>query len=424
MLQILSDPAYSLNIIYLEGSVLNQKDIVRARADAALGIFIMCNKNSDSSDLEDSTTILQHFSLRRYLAQVNASPLVCLQLIRVESRRHLANENNSSHLIICFSEMKMGLLAKTCLHPGSSTLLFNLLASFSDDQEEEEDIEKKGMIKQGNDIIDTLANTVTDNWEAEYTKGCDWEVYISSLPKDFEGLKFCNLSYTLYHKTGIVLIGLRVEEIRSKSQERLLLNPGSMVIPSSDEFIIEAIVIAKDQESSDLTFSDDPGILSQIVLNARTEASRAQNLESGRMNTMAEKPVEELKKGTSIFVGNVKSVNERSLDHRKLSGSRRRASAENFMTILLKRSGNAELQHHLSKKEKFLKGKVVGSKSRNGIGFMGGINSYVSDQEKKEHEADRYLERNYFRRSYPADIADVLVNTSLADEFPLVDIHS
>lgn len=428
MLEILSDPLFAINLTYLEGSVLNEKDIDRARADKAIGIFIMCNKNSLHADVEDSTTILYHFSLRKYLAQKDSNPILCTQLIRVESRRHMATGNNMTDLVICLNDIKMGIFAKACLHPGSSTLLFNLLSSFSDDNDEDPDaIAQKGAIKQGNDIIDTLANTYIQNWEDEYTKGCDWEIYISSLPKDFEGAKFCNLAYALYHKVGITLIGMRVEERSGVTRQRLLLNPGTMVIPSNEEFIVEAIVMAKNQESSDLTFENDPATLSQLVLIAKTSVndtttnSKPQNMSS---SDSKESPVVDADAGRSsrsVFLSLKGSASSRNADHRKLSGSNRKSSIHNFMTVLLQRDhSSSNPRKSLSRKEKFIKDRTKGSKSSRDGAFVGGMNTYVSDQEKKQHDEDRYLERNYFRRAIPCDISSACVKMSIAEDFPYV----
>lgn len=91
MLAILADPVYSLNVFYLEGSALNDKDLTRARADAAIGIFIMTNKNSINADEEDAKTVLHHFCVRRHcrFSKATSAATCCLQMIRPENRRHL-----------------------------------------------------------------------------------------------------------------------------------------------------------------------------------------------------------------------------------------------------------------------------------------------------------------------------------------------
>jgi hypothetical protein len=172
MREILSDPVYSLNVFYLEGSALNRKDLLRARVDKAIGIFIMCDKNSSNGDIEDSKTLLQHFCIRRFLSSTSSNSFFCIQLIREESRRHLSENEDQTEVIVCLNEIKMGLIAKTSLYPGASTLLLNLVSSFSTyDEKEEEEFTKKGIIVQGGHLIDTLQESHVSSWQQEYTKG-------------------------------------------------------------------------------------------------------------------------------------------------------------------------------------------------------------------------------------------------------------
>ena len=242
MLSILHDPLYSLNVLYLEGSALNEKDLVRARIDRAIGIFIMADKNALNADQEDAKSILQHFCVRKFLSETETSPLICLQIIRQENIRHISirdseSDESGDDLIVCLNEIKMGLIAKTVLYPGANTLIFNLLASFSDgndnnDEEEDDDLLIGGKSSKTKvvDVIDKLENIAIDNWEDEYTRGCDWEIYTSELSSSFIGIKFSELAYAIYFKLGILLIGLKIEEKKGKYQSRILLNPGSMKV--------------------------------------------------------------------------------------------------------------------------------------------------------------------------------------------------
>ena len=133
MMSILKDPAYSLTVTYLEGNTLNEKDLKRALAEHATAIFIMTNKFSADPDEEDAKTILQQFSIQRYLRinSTNASnALFCLQLIRPENKRHLvaATEGaDSSDLVACLNEIKMGVIAKAVMFPVScSSVWFDI----------------------------------------------------------------------------------------------------------------------------------------------------------------------------------------------------------------------------------------------------------------------------------------------------------
>ncbi len=67
MLAIMKDPKFMLSVTYLEGIPLNDHDLRRAMASEAKAIFIMTNKFSSNPDEEDAKTILQQFSIQRYL---------------------------------------------------------------------------------------------------------------------------------------------------------------------------------------------------------------------------------------------------------------------------------------------------------------------------------------------------------------------
>ena len=124
MLVILNDPKFSLSLTYLQGSALAEKDLGRAMADRVLAVFIMCHKFSGDPDEEDAKTILQQFSIRRYIVSHNPrmKTFFCIQLVRPENRRHLSssiNDADNSDMVACMNEIKMGVIAKAVMAPVS-----------------------------------------------------------------------------------------------------------------------------------------------------------------------------------------------------------------------------------------------------------------------------------------------------------------
>ena len=201
ILSILKDPDFQVQ--YLDGSVFNDSDLKRARVDAALGVFVFANKNIPNPDQEDAKTILQHFCIPRFLS---TSPTenhpVCIQLLRSENIHHLRENKNGKtrDLVVCLDEIKMGLIAKTILFPGANTLLFNLLSSFAEDKDE--DLEDEIDANEGNDI-DNLKSVADNDWMAEYTKGCDWEIYTTHLADLFTGTIFVDLAWVYSNKEAV-----------------------------------------------------------------------------------------------------------------------------------------------------------------------------------------------------------------------------
>lgn len=66
----------------------------------------------------------------------------------------------------------------------------------------------------------------------EYQKGCDWEIYVTPLSDMFVNALFCDLSYSLYLKFGVVLFALQVEDLKLENSARLFLNPAEYKIPN------------------------------------------------------------------------------------------------------------------------------------------------------------------------------------------------
>ena len=166
MIFLLRDSVFFLNLMYLEGSALIDKDLKRAKAQTAVAIFIMTNKFSDRPDEEDAKSILLNLSIKRFVASFHLPPkLFCMQLIRPQNRRHLAREEGDEmsalDLVVCLNEIKMGVLAKAVMYPGANTLLMNLISSFSDDPVEVEDEEHS--VPAGGDS-GTIASTSSKAW--------------------------------------------------------------------------------------------------------------------------------------------------------------------------------------------------------------------------------------------------------------------
>ena len=254
IMAIMADPQFSINVMYLEGSTMLERDLQRCSADSAVAIFVLTNKFSLNPDEEDAKIILQQFSIKRYTTYHNpfTSPFFCLQLIRPDNQRHLetqishvsafADVDNDDNIVVCLNEIKMGIIAKSVMFPGSSALLMNLLTTIDDENADEVD----------NDNDDDDDDDV-GNWLDEYHRGCDWEIYSTELAEVFTGRRFTEVSQKLYSTKGIVLFGLQVRDIAGKAPTRILLNPNDYVLPSKEDFEVTGYVIAQNKATSDLS---------------------------------------------------------------------------------------------------------------------------------------------------------------------------
>jgi hypothetical protein len=101
IIMLLQNSNYSMNLNYLEGSALIDKDLKRARLDVASAIFILTNKFSSDPDEEDSKSILLNMSIKRYLNAMrifNSKQMYCMQVKSILSSYKFRMQNSRSSL--------------------------------------------------------------------------------------------------------------------------------------------------------------------------------------------------------------------------------------------------------------------------------------------------------------------------------------
>jgi hypothetical protein len=366
MKKIINDKLYTVSITYLQGSALVENDLKRAMADSAAAIFIMTNKFSAYPDEEDAKTILQQFSINRFIksSELRLNVTCLMQLVRPENMRHLfggdrEGDEENTDLVVCLNEIKMGVIAKASIFPGCNTLIMNLLSSFAEDEEDEEEEED---VDQEIEDID-IENS--GSWLEEYLRGCSWEIYTTKLAEYFEGLTFSSVSNWLYQRYGIVLFGLQIEDIfKDKSNIRVLLNPADYIIPSPGNLKIDAFVMAKDKKQSDLAYGVEGG---SIILKDFIRSQRELN---------------DGKKIISEFDEVANSVHIPEENTKKMAWQKLRS--------------------------KFNANQGVGN---------------FSQEEEMQKIRDLHMQDNYYLRSAPIDLADCIVRTSVFEDVPNIDNH-
>ena len=375
---LLRDPLYSMNITYLEGTALAQHDLKRACASLAISIFIMTNKFSSNPDEEDAKTILQQFSIKQHVASMGKNmkqaPLLVIQIVRPENRRHLipphAKDDSEvqEDLVMCLNELKMGVIAKAVMFPGTNTLIMNLLTSFADDDDDDDDDRATAESE-----VDNLNSDDSDHWMLEYQRGCDWEIYTTALSEKFEGATFVRLSEMLYQRLGIVLFALQIEDLqKDKSNIRVLLNPADFVIPSRLDFKIDAFVIAKNANQSDLTFSESN--------DGNEIQDNDHNLRAHNNHTAAERVRNEAQASADLLYAAKKEEKENSKELKPWQKLLRKYDNQN--------------------------------------------NSGGSEQEISQRVQNMYLRENYFTLNDRSVLDDVTIRTSLDDEYPQIQNHT
>mmetsp|Transcript_666 Transcript_666/g.1549 ORF Transcript_666/g.1549 Transcript_666/m.1549 type:complete len:1617 (-) Transcript_666:372-5222(-) len=224
VVDLMNSPLFDSRLTYIIGSALDEKDLLKARADVASAIFFISDSQADSdqSTCEDAATVLRTLSI------INYNPdLECfVEVLNEHDKRTL--EDCHADVVLCLDDYKFALQARNSICMGLSTLCENLFNSFSDTYE---DFGRK------------------DHWMAEYTHGLGMEVYYFNIDYAF----FTTMNYNwailvecIYVEFGLLLIG-----VTRPSDHAVNMNPRNYEhkYPSMREYYKDfnvGIVIAPD----------------------------------------------------------------------------------------------------------------------------------------------------------------------------------
>lgn len=208
---------------------MKEADLKRCQADRAKAIVILCNKQSSDANEEDAKTILQAMFIKKYLKHARAPHVkVCMQILRPEGKTHYylsLNKQTKSDQVLCVEELKLSLLAKSCLCPGLVSFVANLIASSGEPPKRSE-----------ND----------NEWLEDYWHGKGYEIYKVHLASEFHGEKFAWVASKIYKKFRAILFAL---ELGTGDNTRIYTNPGDYTLPKGNR--ITAYVISEDKEIAD-----------------------------------------------------------------------------------------------------------------------------------------------------------------------------
>lgn len=198
---------YPNKLYYFEGDPIKESDLKRCQFKSAKSIIVLCNKQTDDCNAEDSKTILQAMAIRKFLAHSNESEdfirknrrenetKMLIQLLRPESELHyLLSITKKSLLdqILCIDELKLSLLAKSCLCPGIIALMSNLITTSNLDN-----------------ISQSVLNEKENVWLEDYKRGKGYEIY--KIPLDnFKGYSFIEVAQLMYDEKKVTLLGICV----------------------------------------------------------------------------------------------------------------------------------------------------------------------------------------------------------------------
>ena len=289
---------YQNKLFYFEGDCLKFNDLERCMFHKAKMIMLLCNKQSDDSSAEDAKTIIQAMVIKKYMQQIKentkknntssltqfsgmnkgllinkitSSPTIdnadssldnrlIIQLMRPESEHHFElsiAKNSSKDQILCIDQLKLSLLAKSCLCQGIISLLSNLITT-------------NNMVGENKTVNQIMKQ---NPWMDDYTKGKDYEIYKISL--DFlRGINFTEIVHRIYKKSQTVLFALNIESKKTKNSI-VLLSPTGFILPVNDNTIsIYGYILSTDQNQANkvlYTLQNDKHLMKQVNNHPQSE---------------------------------------------------------------------------------------------------------------------------------------------------------
>ena len=169
---------------YIVGSVLNGKDLQRAKINTSRAVFIVCDKLTNNPLEEDNANLLRLVSVKNTTTDIP----VIIQLLLSTSKKKVRNIEGwkiGHDIALCLNELKLGLLAQSCICPGISTLIANLFY-----------------------ISDFSTLTALKGWKEKYILGASNEIYASYFSHQFHHKKFHEAAKICYNQLGLILLSL------------------------------------------------------------------------------------------------------------------------------------------------------------------------------------------------------------------------
>ncbi|CAF3557373.1 unnamed protein product [Rotaria socialis] len=187
---------------YFDATVMDPVDLERVKLKRSAAVLILANKDAIDPDGEDASNIMRVISIKNY----HSDAKIIVQLLQYHNKMHLMNIpawNSNTDEAVCIAELKLGLIAESCLNPGFSTMIANIFAMRSD----------------------TEGSPDRSTWLKEYLRGASLEMYTETLSNYFvHDLKnFSDAARFCLVELNILLFAIEVCE--ENGQRRLAINP-------------------------------------------------------------------------------------------------------------------------------------------------------------------------------------------------------
>uniref|UniRef100_A0A5F8G6L4 BK channel n=1 Tax=Monodelphis domestica TaxID=13616 RepID=A0A5F8G6L4_MONDO len=188
---------------FYHGSALKREDLRRVAVESSEACLILANPSCPDSHMEDTANIMRVLSIKNYYPKTR----VIIQIIQPQNKDYLLKiphwNRTSGDNIICFAELKLGLIAQGCLVPGLATFLISL-------------------------FMEQTGKAIPKHpWQELLVDGLSNKIFTHFLSCDFEGMSFREVSRLCFVKLRLMLIAI---EYKTKENGfSLMLNPPEMI---------------------------------------------------------------------------------------------------------------------------------------------------------------------------------------------------
>ncbi|KAM3830456.1 potassium channel subfamily U member 1 [Vipera latastei] len=195
---------YTAYTTFFQGSVMNSQDLLRVNMGIAEACLILADICSTDPYTEDISNVMRVLSIKNHFPNTR----VIIQIIQSSNKVYLPKlpgwNWRKGDSIICFAELKLGLIAQSCMVPGLSILLTSLFIR--------EDIQDKNVwFKHQHEV-----------------EGQNYKVMTQLLSNDFVGMSFKDVCQLCFLKMDLILLAI---DFRTGKQgnSTILINPPSAI---------------------------------------------------------------------------------------------------------------------------------------------------------------------------------------------------
>lgn len=249
---IFSQRIYSNRVMFLQGSVFEDRDLKRAAAASAKAVFVL-NSAFRGATPQLASVIDDRAAVLRVAAIRNASPHpeIFAELVSPEHKTQVLSSGGNH--VMCAMELSVAMLAISAIAPGASTLVTNLFTSNDPPAETDWVAAESTSTRRGARVAPQSSYSASKTgsfravgarkarvaaaafgqglhhhslWQQEYAFGSAMEVYAVRISARYDGVPFADAALDVYQRWGACLFAVKVPIQRHPTRRGRFARPG------------------------------------------------------------------------------------------------------------------------------------------------------------------------------------------------------